>query len=190
MSDENNKLERKEFPSYDPGVSLDTAPRLRLKRGLGARPILESEIREVQAIARSAAEAARILGVNFKTYRKYAELYGIYDDLKNPAGVGIRKGASLNKNSIPVEEILAGLHPKYSVSKLKKRLLLGGYVEETCSNCGFCERRITDHRVPLMIDFIDGNSSNHRYENIRMLCFNCYYLLVGDLSGPRTRWTY
>jgi hypothetical protein len=176
--------------NFLPGRRLDIAPRNRVRRGMGASPLLESEIREVQAIARSAAEAARILGVNYKTYRKYAELYGIFDDLKNPHGIGIRKGAATSSSSIPLEEILAGMHPEYSRHRLKRRLLLGGYIAEECNNCGFCERRITDHKVPLMLDFIDGDIKNHRYENLRMLCLNCYYLLVGDFFTARNKWTY
>ena len=29
--------------------------------------------------------------------------------------------------------------------------------KEKCNSCGFEERRVTDHKVPLVLDFIDGN---------------------------------
>ena len=54
-----------------------------MKRGLGAKALMESEIKEAQGKARSAMEAARILGVSYNTYKKYAKLYGIFEDLKN-----------------------------------------------------------------------------------------------------------
>ena len=40
-------------------------------RGLGARPLLEAEIKAAQAISQSASEAARKLGVDYNTYKKW-----------------------------------------------------------------------------------------------------------------------
>ena len=42
---------------------------------MGARPLLESEIKGIQKKARSAAEAAKLLGVSYNTYKKYAKQY-------------------------------------------------------------------------------------------------------------------
>lgn len=178
------------FPKYDPTKNLSQAPKNRLKRGLGAKPLLESEIKDIQKKARSAAEAARLLGVSYNTYKKYAESYGIFEDLKNPSGIGITKGANLKITVLSLDEILAGKHPDYATWKLKRRLLYNGYIEEKCNNCGFCEKRITDSRVPLVLDYIDGNKTNHRYENLRMLCFNCSFLINGNITGPKKDYTY
>ena len=41
------------------------------KRGLGAKPILESQIKAAQDNSSSAMEAARVLGVSYNTYKKY-----------------------------------------------------------------------------------------------------------------------
>lgn len=176
--------------SFDTGRDLSKVARYRPKRGLGAKPLLESEIRDIQKIARSAAEAARLLGVSYNTYKKYAKAYGIFEDLKNPAGIGIRKQNSINSAFAPIEDILAGKHPTYPIWKLKQRLLLSGYMEEKCNNCGFEERRITDHRVPLVLDFLDGDRQNHSYENLQMLCLNCAFLIRGNLTGPRKEYYY
>jgi hypothetical protein len=32
---------------------------------------------------------------------------------------------------------------------------------------------------------LDGNTDNQRIENIRVLCYNCYYVNVGNLIGPK-----
>jgi len=40
--------EVKGFPNFDPTKNLSLAPQRRTKRGLGARPLLESEIRDIQ----------------------------------------------------------------------------------------------------------------------------------------------
>ena len=34
--------------------------------------------------------------------------------------------------------------------------------------------------MPLLIDFLDGNLNNRKLENIRALCYNCFFLLVGE----------
>lgn len=178
------------FPDYNPADNLLQAGLRRVsKRGLGAQPILEADILLAQQNARSASEAARILGVTYNTYKKYAQQYGIFENLINPTGIGISKGTPLN-HRIKIDDILEGKHPNYPIWKLKKKLLLGGYFPEECAVCGFNERRLTDHRVPLIIDFIDGNSKNHKYENIRMLCYNCHFLLVGNLTGPKKEFIY
>ena len=40
-----------------------------------------------------------------------------------------------------------------------------------------------DGKVPLVLDFKDGNRKNHKYDNLQMLCFNCSFLLNGNLTG-------
>ena len=35
----------------------------------------------------------------------------------------------------------------------------------------------------LKIDFLDGDTTNHKLDNIQMLCYNCYFLQVGNLNG-------
>jgi len=157
---------------------------------VGARPLLESEIKEIQQKARSAAEAARMLGVSYNTYKKYAKEYGIFEDLKNPHGIGIRKGTNPGTLAHSLDDILEGKYPDYPVWKLKKRLLNNGYMLEKCNSCGFEERRVTDFRVPLVLDFLDGDRKNHKHENLRMLCFNCSFLINGNLTGPKKEYEY
>lgn len=186
MSSENEET-GSVFPNFDPTKKLSQAPR---KRGLGAKPLLESEIKEAQDIARSASEAARVLGVSYNTYKKYAKMYGIFEDLKNPKGFGIPKGFMKTQQQYKLDDIIAGKHPKYPNWKLKRRLIEAGYMQEKCNNCGFDERRITDFRVPLVLDHLDGDKTNHKYDNLRMLCFNCSFLLCGNLTGPKKEYNW
>lgn len=161
-----------------------------MKRGLGARPLLESEIKEAQDRARSAAEAARILDVSYTTYKKYARMYGILDRLKNQAGVGIKKGFSMSGGKYPLKDILEGKHPTYPTWKVKSRLLRNGVKPEECECCGFNEKRITDDKVPLMIAYKNGDRTDHRWENIEILCYNCYFLQVGNIHGRTKEYLY
>jgi len=183
--------DEKIFPNFDPTKDLSIAGKnRRMKRGLGSKPLLESEIKDAQEKARSAMEAARLLGVSYNTYKKYARKYGIFENLKNPDGTGIRKGYNLKRGKYSLDDILKGKYPEYPIWKLKQRLLNNGYMLEKCNECGFEERRITDHKVPLVLDFIDGDRKNHKYENLRMLCFNCSFLINGNLSGPKKEYEY
>ena len=66
-------------------------------------------------------------------------------------------------------------------------MLISGYVEEKCNHCGYCQKRPTDLKVPLVIHHVNGNQTDHRRENLEVLCYNCYFVLVGDLSRKDTR---
>ena len=149
------------------------------KKDILTRSRIEWAIRQVK----SARQAAQLLGVNRKTFRKYAERYGLYEEVKNQKGIGIPKAYNLHSGRHNLDDILEGKYTKYNTYKLQQRLVNTGYVEEKCSSCGFEEHRITDFRVPLKMDFEDGDSTNHKLDNIRMLCYNCYFLQVGNLNG-------
>ena len=69
----------------------------------------------------------------------------------------------------------------YSVEKLKSRLLYEGLLAPECNRCGFNEARVLDLKVPLILAFKDNNKCNWMIENLEMLCYNCYYLYVGDI---------
>lgn len=150
------------------------------KRGIGAKPLLESEIKDAQSKCRSAFEAARLLDVSYNTYKKYAKMYGIFEDLKNPYGIGIEKAKRIKNKKYNIDDIINGKHVHYPLHKFKNKLFLSGYVPKVCSSCGFSEERISDGKMPLLVDFLDGNLNNRKLENIRPLCYNCFFLLVGD----------
>jgi len=145
------------------------------KRGLGAKPLLESEIVEAQVGAISEIEVARKLGVSYITYRKYATMYNLYGKVKNFGGKGIDKPQNPNKGKYPLSDILEGKYPEYPIFRLKHKLLRSGLKKYCCEQCGFKEHRIIDNKMPLLIVFEDGNSKNHKLENIKILCYNCAF---------------
>jgi hypothetical protein len=166
--------------------------------GRPSMDISESEIRYAMENTKSAASAARFLRVSYETFRKYATMYkddatgkSLFELHKNQQGKGIKRTMPKNifTGQYGLNDILDGKHPKYDKHKLKHRLLKSGLFEEKCSRCGFDERRVTDYTVPLMMDWIDGDTTNHRRENLRFLCLNCYYLEVNNPCGGRTKLT-
>lgn len=61
-----------------------------------------------------------------------------------------------------------------------------------CTECGWCEPNLTLGRTILTIDHVDGNWLNNKYDNLKVLCFNCHTLTqtYGALNvgnSPRSR---
>ena len=158
--------------------------------GIGKQSLnfTENDIRYAMENTKSNSEAARFLKVSFTTYKKYAKMYTdsatdktLWDLHKNQAGKGIRKDVvKANSGPYTIDKILQGEHPNYPTWKLRNRLLALGIFEEKCSCCDYQERRLTDDTTPLLLDHIDGDTTNHRIENLQLLCLNCYYMQVGN----------
>jgi len=150
-------------------------------------PLLEEDIAEANAKTKSCAQAADYLDVAYNTYKKYAKQYGLFEEQKNQAGKGIRNGYNLHNGKYALDDILDGEYPKYDSLKLKKRLIKNGYKEEKCEICGFDEERITDGKVPLYLNYKNGDQNDHRSENIELICWNCAGLVAGwgSLSEKR-----
>lgn len=144
------------------------------------RPILRSEIEEAQLHTRSNKAAARYMQVSYRRYRKYAMLYNLFDSHCNQEGIGLDKGWAKRASTIPLRDILAGKHPKYSMARLKNRLIARKKIVEQCASCGFNERRITDKKVPLMLTFLDGDHLNYSLSNLALYCYNCMFLTTGS----------
>lgn len=146
----------------------------RMHRGKNRIPLMESEIKDAQSHCDTAASCARYLKVGYRTYRKYAVMYGIFKT--NPWGVGDKKRFwAPDKGKYPLNQILEGKFPEYSVFRLKDLLIRSGTKPPKCENCGDTEARITDGKRPLLLNFLDGNEKNHKLENIQLLCYNCTF---------------
>lgn len=151
-------------------------PKRKEKNGI-ARVLLESEIKEAREKSRSARECAKRLGVSYTTYKKYARMYGVHI-VCDPK---VRKTKDLNstidphKGKYPLSRILAGKHPNFPVHRLKDKLIRSGTKKAECEQCGYGERRITDGKIPLLLNFEDGDKTNHKIENLKILCYNCTF---------------
>ena len=51
--------------------------------------------------------------------------------------------------------------------------------------CKFKERRVLDYKSPLLLHFKDNNSNNYSLDNIELLCYNHYFLQVGDIFNKQ-----
>jgi hypothetical protein len=152
---------------------------VRGKRGKQAKPLTKDEIVDIQKVCKSAHEAARKLGVTYPTYKKYAKLYGVHTLINYPPPKGVKpKGCLVSpyKGKYPIDDILQSKWPEFPIHRLKDKLIRSGKKEACCEQCGFKERRITDGKIPLLLNFEDGNSKNHSIENLTILCYNCTFV--------------
>lgn len=133
--------------------------------------------------------AAKFLGVSFKTYKKYANMYRneegktLYEVHKNQSAKGIPKFGKRRHDKASIMDIMEERVPKtfVSIKILKTQMLEHGIIAEQCSRCGFNEKRILDYKAPLILNFRDGNKKNWKLENVELLCYNCYFLCVGEV---------
>ena len=145
--------------------------------------LTKNMITDSQTNTKSAAEAARWLGVSYNTYKKWAQFYRIFDQHKNQSGEGISKKSTNFK--VDLTHIFDGKHPNYPNKVLKKRLINEGLLQEECSICSYNESRILDNRICLHLDYIDGNEENKIYDNLRLVCSNCYFTNVGNFKNAK-----
>lgn len=106
------------------------------------------------------------IGSNYRTAQKYLTALGIDTSHFTRTSGGSKKGFSLN-------EILSGQYPFYKTRLLKKRLIQEGIKENKCELCG--QLPLWNGKpLTLHLDHIDGNNTNHRLDNLRLLCPNCH----------------
>ena len=83
-----------------------------------------------------------------------------------------------NKGKYPIQDVLDGKYPNFPVHRLKDKLIRSNIKKAECEQCGFHERRITDGKLPLLLNFEDGNKHNHALVNLKLLCYNCTFKVL------------
>jgi|TARA_R110000744_G_scaffold9248_4_gene29831 hypothetical protein len=169
-----------------------------LGRGRQPMNLSEKAIRYAMKNSKSNSGASRFLNISLTTYEKYSKRYideetgkTLWEIQKNKRGLGIKKPYNITKGKYALKDILEGKYPEYSVHQLKRRLMNNADKVDfpcKCHNCGYDERRITDNKIPLVLDHIDDNWTNHIKENIRFLCYNCFHNLKGNIRGGQPQW--
>jgi hypothetical protein len=141
---------------------------------------------------KSVRAAARYLNCSYQHLKKYMKMYkdengvSLFEVHKNQCGKGIPKflsNSQFSKNDPAILDVIEGRvdASHFNPQKLKYRMITDGYLKEECANCGFHERRVSDYKTPLIMHFKDGNKQHYGMNNIEMLCYNCYYLMVGNV---------
>lgn len=155
--------------------------------------ISRTDVERAMRHSKSNLGAARFLGVSKPTYKKYASSYfdedgvSLYDKHCNKWGVGIPRFDQKLNNKSSLLKVMSGEVSKtfYSTMRFKKNLIKEGLLEEKCNRCDFHEKRVLDLKVPLILNFKDGNKNRWSIDNLELLCYNCYYLCIGDIYDQK-----
>lgn len=160
-----------------------------MARGRKAMPISRQDIERAQQHTKSNNQAAKYLGIGMDTYRKAASRYlndagvTLFDAHKNKYGKGIPKLVSRKSGEPLLMDILEGRVTSqfFSLKRIKERLIEEGYIEHCCNRCGYKESRAMDEKIPLILSFVNSNKKDWRLENLEFLCYNCYFINVGNI---------
>lgn len=129
--------------------------------------------------SRSISDLLRRLGLNpnaggsSQFIRGKLKVFGI--DTSHFLGQGWNKGdifGLAKRNTIPLEDILRD-GVSYASSKLRLRLIKQGILKEECAECGQLSTW-NNRRLTLQLDHINGERTDNRLENLRLLCPNCH----------------
>ena len=154
-----------------------------------AKPLSKEQILAAMSQTKSNRAACRYLNVSYIHYKKWAKLYesnthdNLFEQHKNQCGKGIPKFLRGKGKEPALIDIIEGRvdASSFSPNKIKYRLITEGHLLEECNMCKFNERRVSDYKMPLLLNFKDNNKKNYRKENIELLCYNHYFLTVGDI---------
>lgn len=138
----------------------------------------EDQLRKAASECRSLRQVLRALGLkpaggNYYQIKKYLHIYNI--EVVQNKGKAWNKGNKYSfKPRRPLEDILIE-SSDFQSYKLKNRLFKAGLKIQECEICHW-KRKSVDGRIPLELDHLNGNHSDNRLENLRILCPNCHSL--------------
>ncbi len=138
----------------------------------------EEKFRVIVSSSKTVSEAIRRLGLkpaggNYAQFYFYVHRYNVKID--HFAGQSWRKGQSIPRSPVYSLEELLVRNRKTALHNLKRRLFEAGLKEPSCEECGWCERS-PDGRLPIELDHINGDNTDNRLSNLRILCPNCHSL--------------
>jgi hypothetical protein len=154
----------------------------------------KNEILTAMSKTKSVKAASRYLGCSYQHLKPFMKMYideatgkSLFELHKNQPGKGVPKHIRRKKSEPALIDILEGRVDSslFKPDKLKRRLIVEGVLEEKCSVCGFEERRLLDHKIPLLLHFKDNNKKNFSINNIHFLCYNHFFLMVGDVFNNK-----
>lgn len=160
----------------------------------------KEQMMEAMSKTTSIKSLAKHMGVSYdtaKSYLKYYKhegktLYELHRGDSAHSGYKVpeeykkelsRRGKKKFLDSIPLNDIFEGRVPHHTLPflELKRRLFEENEFPQRCMRCGYDEKRPDDMKTPLMVSFKNGDKSCWLKKNLEILCYNCYYITIGDV---------
>ena len=167
------------------------------KKGPKPKIYSKEDLLRAMKVTKSVRAAARYLNCSYQHIKPYFKSFRVddndpnsptlFDVHKNQVGKGIPKFLKHHGKDPDLQKILSGelYTESFSIDKFKRRLIQEAILAEECTCCGFKEQRVSDYRVPLLVNFKNGNKRDWKQDNLEFLCYNCYYLTIGDIFTPK-----
>ena len=148
-------------------LGLDTRHWLRRGRVTAS----ESQLREAVANSTTMSETITALGwpLTSGSRGRLNQMLALYQVDTGHFRRG-SKGSGLNR--VPIQDVLG--RATVQSNWLKRRLIDEGLLFPLCEFCG-CDEWM-GNPIPLELDHINGDRSDNRLENLRVLCPNCHAL--------------
>ena len=139
--------------------------------------INKEELIEIVKKSLSYANVCKQIGIssvggNFNKIKKYIKLYDINIDHFTGQGWNTGDRYKFFGKLIPLDKILQGEYPTFPTNHLRKRLIKEGLKKEKCEICGITDWN--NKKISFHLDHIDGDNTNHKLYNLRILCPNCH----------------
>lgn len=203
------KKHKNKIPRFDANLNASTDSFVLIDPTLNKAksriiPLYEHEIKHVVFNVpdiNSNRDGCRYLNVSYPRWKKYAQLYINKETNKSYFQILLDRSNKLKGARV---KVLRQLHRKkkwdawyvtniieklnnnkldvkiYTQKRLKEFLINNEVLANRCACCGYQEVNLLSNKVPLLIDHIDSDYSNFKIDNLQLLCYNCFYQLVGN----------
>lgn len=145
----------------------------------------KEEVLATMSRTRSNKQAARYLGISYNIWKREASKYQdletgqtLFQKHINPSGLGIPKKFKRDENITDIKLLFTGEidHREFPPEKLRELLIYHGHALEECDVCGFKEKRDKDGKMPLLLNYKNGNSNKFTARNVHIVCYNCAFI--------------